>query len=46
VHASREPRAQPSARWAGELECLADLIEMGYTREAAEMAEQMAVGGR
>lgn len=46
VHASREPRPQPPARWAGELECLADLIEMGYTREAAEMAEQMGGGRR
>jgi hypothetical protein len=26
---------------ASELECLADLIEMGYTREASEMARHM-----
>ena len=52
VHASREPWVrggdgrtddgpQPPERWAGELECLADLTEMGFSREAAEMAEQM-----
>jgi len=46
VHTSREPGPHPPERWAGELECLADLIEMGYTREATEMAEQMAGGGR
>lgn len=28
--------------WASELECLADLVEMGYTREAAEMAHHIA----
>jgi hypothetical protein len=28
--------------WASELECLADLIEMGYTREASEMALHIA----
>lgn len=27
--------------WAGVLECLADLVELGYTREAAEMAQQV-----
>jgi CRP-like cAMP-binding protein len=27
--------------WAGELECLSDLIEMGYKREASEMAQHM-----
>lgn len=29
--------------WASELECLADLVEMGYTREASEMACHIAV---
>ena len=28
--------------WASELECLADLIEMGYTREASEMVHHIA----
>ena len=28
--------------WASELECLSDLVEMGYTREAAEMAHHIA----
>ena len=46
VHTSRQPGPHPPERWAGELECLADLIEMGYAREAAEMAEQMAGSGR
>jgi len=46
VHTSRQPGPHPPERWAGELECLADLIEMGYTREAAQMAEQMARGRR
>jgi hypothetical protein len=46
VHTSRQPGPHPPERWAGELECLADLIEMGFTREAAEMAEQMAGSGR
>lgn len=47
VHATRDPWAitnassQPPERWAGELECLADLIEMGFTREASEMAHHM-----
>ena len=27
--------------WAGELECLADLIEMGFVREAIEMAHHI-----
>ncbi len=27
--------------WADELECLADLVEMGFTREATEMAQHM-----
>ena len=46
VHTSRQSGPHPPERWAGELECLADLIEMGFTREAAEMAEQMAGSGR
>lgn len=29
--------------WANELECLADLIEMGYMREASEMAHHIAL---
>lgn len=29
--------------WAGELDCLADLIEMGFTREADGMAHHIAV---
>jgi hypothetical protein len=47
VHATRDPRvitnagSQPPERWASELECLADLIEMGFTREASEMAHHM-----
>jgi hypothetical protein len=47
VHATRDPwvitnaGSQPLERWAGELECLADLIEMGFTREASEMAHHM-----
>jgi hypothetical protein len=47
VHATRDPwvitnaGSQPPERWAGELECLADLIEMGFTREASEMAHHM-----
>jgi hypothetical protein len=36
---------QPPERMAGELECLADLIEMGFTREAGEMAEHLARRG-
>jgi DNA-binding MarR family transcriptional regulator len=49
VHLTRDPRAithtspEISPQWAGELECLADLIEMGFTREAAEMAHHMEV---
>jgi hypothetical protein len=37
---------QPPERMAGELECLADLIEMGFTREAGEMAEHLARRGK
>lgn len=43
VHTSRQPGPYPPERWAGELECLADLIEMGFTREAAEMADALQV---
>lgn len=49
VHLTRDPRiitntpAEISQHRAGELECLADLIEMGFTREAAEMAHHMEV---
>lgn len=32
---------RPQGPWAGEFECLADLIEMGFTREASEMAEHL-----
>ena len=32
---------QPQDQWAGELDCLADLIEMGFTREALELAQHM-----
>ncbi len=35
--ASRQPEP-----WAGELDCLADLIEMGFTREADGMAHHIA----
>lgn len=47
VHATRDPWVITKAvsetpeRWAGELECLADLIEMGFTREASYMAHHM-----
>ena len=47
VHATRDPwvimndGSHPPERWAGELECLADLVEMGFTREASEMAHHM-----
>lgn len=33
--------SRPQGQWAGELECLADLIEMGFTREASEMAHHI-----
>jgi hypothetical protein len=32
--------------WAGELECLADLVEMGFTREAVEMAQHIALANK
>jgi len=46
VHVTHEPlgdeqRPGSEPRLASELECLADLIEMGYTREASEMARHM-----
>lgn len=47
VHVTRDPSlitnagSQPQGQWASELECLADLIEMGFTREASEMAYHM-----
>lgn len=52
VHATRDPWVATNAgselpeRWAGELECLADLIEMGFTREASEMAHHMELTGK
>lgn len=47
VHVTRDPwvitdaGSDAKGQWAGELECLADLIEMGFTREASEMAHHM-----
>ncbi len=47
VHVTLEPWTtaeqgnETQGSWAGELECLSDLIEMGYTREAIEMACHM-----
>lgn len=45
VHVTRDPwviaDAEAKGQWAGELECLSDLIEMGFTREASEMAHHM-----
>jgi len=46
VHVTREPFGdeqgpESAPPLASELECLADLIEMGYTREASEMARHM-----
>jgi hypothetical protein len=46
VHGTREPLGDEQGpgsepRLASELECLADLIEMGYAREASEMARHM-----
>jgi hypothetical protein len=44
VHVTSAPldatrwKSKPTRPWASELECLADLVEMGYTREASEMA--------
>ena len=47
VHVTRDPwvildmTKESHGQWAGELECLADLTEMGFTREAVEMAHHM-----
>ncbi len=47
VHVTRDPWVMKefsdelNGQWANELECLADLIEMGFTREATEMAHRM-----
>lgn len=47
VHVARDPwvitdkGTTTQGTWAGELECLADLIEMGFVREASEMAHHM-----
>jgi DNA-binding transcriptional ArsR family regulator len=47
VHVTCDPwtmaneESLPHEQSAGELECLADLIEMGYTSEASEMAHHM-----
>lgn len=47
VHVTRDPwvitnaGSQSQGQWAGELECLADLMEMGFTREASEMAHHI-----
>ena len=49
VHITRYQRMtvdsalRPPETWAGELECLADLVEMGYAKEATEMAQHMAL---
>lgn len=34
---------EPPNPWANELECLSDLIEMGYIREATEMAQHVEI---
>lgn len=47
VHVTRDPGlitgagSEAQGQWAGEIECLADLIEMGFTREASELAHHM-----
>ena len=47
VHVSPDPLvisdmgSEAQGQWAGELECLADLIEMGLTREASGLARHM-----
>ena len=49
VHVTSSPlstsrwESKSQGLWASELECLADLAEMGYTREASEMAHHIAV---
>ncbi|NWF47256.1 BlaI/MecI/CopY family transcriptional regulator [Hydrogenophaga sp. D2P1] len=35
--------SKSQGHWASELECLADIMEMGYTREASEMAHHIAL---
>jgi len=47
LHVTRDPwtitnlETATQEQWASELECLSDLVEMGYTREATEMAQDM-----
>lgn len=41
AHLGDEPGPEEQTTWANELECLADLVEMGFTREASEMARHM-----
>jgi len=47
IHVTNDPwdlTSRPSMSkgpWAGVLECLADLVEMGFTREAMEMAQHV-----
>ncbi len=49
MHVTRDPwvitdrRPQPQEPWASELECLSDLVEMGFMTEASEMAQHMAL---
>lgn len=49
VHVTRDPWATADlgskvrGPWASELECLTDLVEMDYTREASEMAHHLAL---
>jgi hypothetical protein len=46
LHVTHEPTLDSTESpnpWANELECLADLIEMSYTREATEMAHFVEV---
>lgn len=49
VHVTHDPwvitdmGSDAQGQWAGELECLSDLLEMGFTREATEMAHHMAL---
>jgi DNA-binding MarR family transcriptional regulator len=44
--AAADAAAESTPPWAGPLECLADLIEMGFTREAAELAHHMELTNR
>ena len=47
VHLTRDPwivTGEPDRarkRWASELECLADLVEMGLSHQAVEMAHHL-----